>query len=363
MASIGTDLKNGHIANLYLFYGEEAFKKRHYKELLKTAVTGGDTFNLSVFEGKDIDWQAVYDTSQTLPFFAQKRLVIVENSGKFKAAKSSGSGNRDPGSGTKEAGAKQTAAGGPGAADSGLKESGSSGLLEKILENIPETCCLAFFEESAAKNKRIYKTIASKGVVCECTADSEETLINWLARGFAREKRKVRRSTLELLIDRVGFDYDLLRMEFEKIISYAGNREVIEDRDVLAITTQITESRIFDMLTAISEKNVRKVLEKYHDLLANKEPALYILAMLRSQFRIMLQIAELADAHLNSFEIAKAVGRPKFAVDRIRGCLRYFTNAQIEQILIEIAETDRKCKSGEIQDQIGVELMLIRFSG
>ena len=90
MMSAAEEIKKGNIANLYLFYGEEAYKRRYYKELLKKAVAGGNTMNLSEYEGKDIDWQAVYDTSQTLPFFAQKRLLIIENSGKFKAGKSSG---------------------------------------------------------------------------------------------------------------------------------------------------------------------------------------------------------------------------------------------------------------------------------
>lgn len=369
MSSTAADIKNGKIASAYLFYGEEAYKRRHYKEMLKEAVTKGNTMNLSEYEGKSIDWQAVYDTSQTMPFFAERRLIIVENSGKFSGKKAekedTGGSERIDGAGGKNIDAAGTA--GAGTADAGGTAAdgagaGSADILERILRELPETTCIAFFEESAAKNKKIYKLIASNGVVCECGADNEDTVINWLARGFAGAGKKVRRSTLELLTGRVGLDYDLLHTEFEKIISYAGDKEIISDSDVMAISSEVTESRIFDMLTAMSEKNVRKVLAKYRDLLANKEAPLYILAMLRIQFRTMLQAAELSSRGLRSHEIAKQIGKPVFAVDKILRCLRHFTKEQIEEILDEISETDRKSKSGEIQDQIGVELLLVKFS-
>ena len=85
---ISNDIKKGNIANVYLFYGEEAYKKRNYKDELKEAVTAGNMMNYAQFDGQDIDWQEVYDAAMTMPFFANRRLIIVENSGKFKAKKS-----------------------------------------------------------------------------------------------------------------------------------------------------------------------------------------------------------------------------------------------------------------------------------
>ena len=224
MASLAQDIKKGNTKKVYLFYGPEAFKRRYYKNLLKDAVTGGNSMNCNLFEGKNIDWQEVYDVSQTFPFLSEKRLVIVENSGKFQT--------------------------GAGSAD-------ESGLLEKILEDLPEQTCLAFFEEAAAKNRKVYKKIASEGAVLECKEDSEEDVLTWLAGGLAREGKKVRRSTLELLVHRVGSDYDRLRMETEKIISYIGDRAVVENADVLAVSCETVESRVFEMTKAMfTHRNV-----------------------------------------------------------------------------------------------------------
>ena len=343
LSSVLNEIKKGNTAGIYLFYGEESFKKRYCRDILTRAVTNGSMMNCSAFEGKDINWQEVYDLSQTLPFFSAKRLLIIENSGRFKAGKTSDGDQPDD-----EGGARAG------------KDAGD--MIVKIMTDLPETTCLAFFEESAAKNKKIFRLAASKGVVCECGRDNEDTIINWLAKGFNGAGKKIRKSTLELMVSRIGLEYDKLRPEFEKVISFAGDREVIEDRDILEITSENTESRIFDMLTAICRKDVRTVLDKYYDLLANKEHPLYIMAMIRSQFRTMLQIKEMWEKHMSVAEISGTIGKPAFAVSRTVRNLDFFSRDQLLDILDEISETDRKCKSGEIKDQLGVELMLIKFS-
>ena len=329
MSSVVQDIKNGNIKSLYLFFGEEAYKRRHYKNLLKEAVTGGNLMNYNAYEGKNIDWQEFYDTTQTLPFFADRRLVVVENSGKFQT----GAGSAEP-----------------------------TGYLERAIEELPDSVCLAFFEESAAKNRKIYKTIASRGAVVECGTDSEGDVIQWLAKGFAREGKKFRRSTLELLIRRVGMDYDRLRMESEKIISYVGDRDVIGNEDVLAVSCESVESRVFEMTRAMGEKDTARVLDRYHDLLLNREAPLRILGALRSELRVMLQVADLSSRGMSNREIARAVGRPEFVAREMGSRLRYFSEGQIEDMLDQACEFDGKSKVGDISDQTGLELLLIRFS-
>ena len=331
MATLAKEIQNRQIAPMYLFFGEEAFKKRYYKKLLKDALSGdmGMDMNYTAFEGKNIDWQAVYDATQTLPFFAEKRLVVVENSGKFQT----GAGSAEP-----------------------------SGLLERAIEELPQTTCLAFFEEHAAKNRKIFKTVSSKGVVFECGPDKEDDVIAWLAKGFAREGKKFRKSTLQLLLQRVGMDYDMLRMESEKIFAFVGDREIIEDADVLAVSCETVESRVFDMTKAMSEKNIRLVMERYHELVLNREPPLRIMGALRSEIRSMLQVAELSAQGMRNNDIARQIGRPWFVVDQIQNRLHSYSQSQLADMLDAIAETDQRIKSGDLEDKTGLETLLVKFS-
>ena len=69
----------------YLLYGSESYLIRLYRDKLKEAILGGhDQMNFNRFEGKDIDLKEVNDIAQTLPFMANKRLILIEQSGLFK---------------------------------------------------------------------------------------------------------------------------------------------------------------------------------------------------------------------------------------------------------------------------------------
>ena len=84
MRTIDEDIKTGQFKQIYLLYGNEAYLKKQYKDKLKKAMADAeDTMNFSAFEGKDINVKEVIDLAETLPFFAERRVILIENSGFF----------------------------------------------------------------------------------------------------------------------------------------------------------------------------------------------------------------------------------------------------------------------------------------
>ena len=72
---------------VYLLCGEEPYLRQLYKKKLTEAVLPeGDTMNLSVYTGKNVDPKAVIDQAETMPFFVDKRLILLEDTGFFKNA-------------------------------------------------------------------------------------------------------------------------------------------------------------------------------------------------------------------------------------------------------------------------------------
>ena len=87
MKTIDEDIKNKTFRRCYLLFGEEAYLKKQYREKLLHAMTKeGDTMNVSFFEGKDIRPGELVDLAETMPFFAERRVILVEDSGFFKSA-------------------------------------------------------------------------------------------------------------------------------------------------------------------------------------------------------------------------------------------------------------------------------------
>ena len=82
---IDNDIKTGQFKQIYLLYGEEQYLIRQYRDKLKHALAADDdTMNFSAFSGSDINQKEIIDLAETLPFFADRRLILIEDSGLFK---------------------------------------------------------------------------------------------------------------------------------------------------------------------------------------------------------------------------------------------------------------------------------------
>ena len=86
MQTINEDIKNGTFKPVYLLYGEETFLKQSYKKKLRAAISGDDTMNYNYFEGKGLDVNELISLADTMPFFSERRLILIEDSGFFKTS-------------------------------------------------------------------------------------------------------------------------------------------------------------------------------------------------------------------------------------------------------------------------------------
>ena len=83
---LAQDIKTGEFKPVYLICGEEAFLKKSYKNRMKDALVGDDTMNFHYFEGKGLDLKEIISLADTMPFFGDRRLILIEDSGLFKSS-------------------------------------------------------------------------------------------------------------------------------------------------------------------------------------------------------------------------------------------------------------------------------------
>ena len=85
MKSLQEDIKNQDFKQVYLLYGEENYLKQQYKGKLKKAlIQEEDSMNFSMFEGKKTEPKEIIDLAETMPFFADRRVIFLEDTGFFK---------------------------------------------------------------------------------------------------------------------------------------------------------------------------------------------------------------------------------------------------------------------------------------
>ena len=324
MLHLSQDIENRTFKRVYLLYGDEDYLRKQYKDRLLSALLGdGDTMNFNRYEGKDINIGEVIDQAETMPFFADKRTILIEDSGFFK--------------------------------------SGGEQLAEYIPESAPDTVII-FNESAVDKRSKLFKTVSASGRAVEFTRQPEETLRKWILGRVKKEGKNIDVRALDILLERTGTDMTTISAELEKLFSYCLNKPAISAGDVEAIVTVSTSSKVFDMIAAMAEKKQSLALEMYHDLLAHKETPFGILALITRQFNMMLQISELLNEGSYGKRIADTLGIPSFAEQKYEKQLRNFSADILRDALEDCALADENVKIKGMNPELSVELLIIKYS-
>lgn len=324
MKSLQEDIKSGNFKNAYLLYGDEAYLRQQYKERLIHALNPeDDTMNFSKYEGRGIEVREMIDLCETMPFFAEYRVILVENSGFFK---------------------------------------NKCDELAEYMKTMPEYVRLVFVEEEVDKRSKMYKAVKSCGSVVEFAKQDEKTLMRWAAGILAKEGRKITTRDMELFLTKTGTDMGNIRMELEKLITYTMGQDIVTAQDIEAVCTTRTENKIFEMVRAVTEKNQRRALDLYNDLLTLKEPPMRILFLLSKQFRQLCLAKKMAGEGASQNEIASRLGVPAFVVRNIMSCARSYSIDELEQAERDFVDAEEAVKTGTLQDGLSVELLIVKYS-
>ena len=324
MKSLNEDIKTGQFKQAYLLYGEEAYLKKQYKDkLTKAMLPEGDTVNYAYYEGKGTNPAELIDLAETMPFFADRRLTVVENSGFFKNA-------------TPE--------------------------LADYIKNMPETACFLFVESEVDKRGKMYKSVKDKGRAVEMGRQDEKTLLYWLAGMVKKEGKQIKESTARYLVAKTGTDMENLEKEMEKLFSYTLGQTEITVQDVDEIcTTQIT-NKIFDMVEAVATKQQKRALHYYYDLLALKEPPMRILYLLSRQFKLLMEVKDLSGRGYEKSQIAKTAGLHPFVAGKYIKQCHSFSKEELRSITEDAANMEEMVKTGRLNDRMSVELFIVKYS-
>ena len=319
MKQLNSDIKNKDFKQVYLLTGDETFLLRSYKKRLKAAIIGDDDMNYSYYEGKDIDTSAVIDTAETMPFFAERKLIIIENSGWFKT-------------------------GGAEMAD--------------YLDNACPSTFFVFIETETDKRNRLYKKVSEKGYVCKLNHPKPDEMVNWAAGMLMQNGKKITRSDLEMFLEATGNDMELVKNEIEKLISYSGNRDYIAREDIEAVTAVTLTNKVYDMCRAITQKKYTEAMRLYEDLLALRESPMSIIYKISRQFKQLLDVKDLIDAGCRQDAVMSRLHLPSFVAGKLIQQARGYDRNALMAYVDRCLELEEAFKTGDMPERIAVELLI-----
>ena len=325
MQRISEDIKTGQLKQIYLLYGEEAYLVRQYRDrLLEAMLGGGDPMNVNRYEGKGVSVPEIIDMAETLPFFADRRVILLENTELFKTG--------------------------------GEK-------LSEYLKAPAESSSFILVEREVDKRNSLYKTVKKYGYAAEFGRQDAKTLERWVLGILKKENKQITLPTLQLFLEGCGDDMENIRRELEKLLCYTLEKDVITEEDVEEICVPRIQNHIFDMITAIANGNCDQALKLYYELLALREPPMRILALIGRQFHMLLQVKELAGKGYPQAVIAEKTGLHGFVAGKYVRQAAGFKMPFLKQALEDCVNTDHDIKSGKFTERLGVELLIVKYSG
>lgn len=323
MRTLNEHIKTGKFKQVYLLYGPEVYLKKQYRDKLKNAIIGDDTMNYNYYAGKGQDVNALIAMAETMPFFSEHRLLIIENSGFFAS---------------------------------------SNDALAEYIPSIPETTYIVFVEDEVDKRNKVFKAVSSAGYAANLSSPDEKTLKLWIAGLIKKEGKNITERAVMHFLEIVDNDMENIHQELEKLLCYTAERDVITEEDITQICSVHTENKIFDMINAVAMKNQREALRLYDDLLTLKEPPLRILALISRQFNTLLQIKALSVRGYTSSVIAQRTGMKEFIVKKNLGMTRKFSIDELREALESCVQSEEEVKTGLLNDRMAVEILIIKYS-
>jgi len=316
-------IKKGEFKKIYLIYGPEAYLRKQYRDRLHEGILDiEDTMNYSYYEGKGLDVRKIIEMADTLPFFSERRLIVVENSNFFASSQDE---------------------------------------LNEYLKCLSPTTSMVFVEEKVDKRNKLFKTVSSLGYAANMLSPNEKELTRWIGNILKEENKKADSYVVMQMLSLIDTDMENIRQELEKLISYTMDKEQITLEDVKAVCSIHTENKIFDMIHAISVKNQQKALELYYDLIKLREPPMRILFLIARQFNLLLQIKELSLKGYVSNTIAERMGTKEFIVRKNISLCRNFDIGELKRAVTDCVDLEEAVKTGRLNDRLAAELIINKY--
>ena len=322
------ELRNGVLHNVYLLYGTEKFLVAGYMDTIEKTVVAGQA-NAAEVKNTFDDTASVHEiisAADSLPFFCERRLVIVKNSKLFLGGRKV-----------------------------------DSDMMATYVQDVASTTTIVFVEEEVDRRGKLFKQIDKAGTAIDCKPLSPIEINKWIARRMQKNNVTANAATISQLIRTVGTDMYMLDNEISKLAAYCGYASEINPNDISAICTQTFDSRIFDLLKFMFSGRVQQSLNVYNNMLRMKEQPIVVLSMIIRQFRMMLiakcakenglTIAQTAMAYnFRDFMVAEALeqGR-KFSINGLLDALQY------------CMQTDVQTKTGALAPELAVEMLIIKY--
>lgn len=314
----------------YLFHGDDDHSQR--QTLLDLLAKLGDPamldLNTTRFEG-NVTIKEIRNACDAMPFLAPVRLVIVKDLLAKKLPKSF------------------------------LDE------LLAYLPQLPEKTRLVFLEAAELNHSHALVKLAEgseKGYVRKFTRPQGSELERWIDQQVRDQGGRITPHAAQMLAINVGNDLRALSHEVDKLVLYKTNAGVIDEKDVALLCPYAAEANIFDLVDAVGKRNSVAAASLLQQKLNDGTDPFYLFTMFVRQFRLLIQVKELATQGFRPPEIAKELKLHAFVAGKLHQQANGFAMNLLEKVYAHLLDIDVGVKTGKADMTLALQLLVVNLA-
>ena len=318
---------------LHILIGENDFTLRQALEEIKKSI--GDPAsvmsNITVLEGARVTPEQLRSACETVPFLADKRLVVVE--GLLEKFEPRGKGRKKKSSRSHD----------PSEDFQPFVES---------MKDLPPFNELVIIGGNIKSGNPLLLGLAPMARVRKFPMLKQEELRRWVKQRVTQAGQGcgISEKAVSLIVGLVGNDLWTLSNEIDKLALFTEGR-TIEEADVRAVVSHAREASIFAMVDAIMESRVSLAQELLQQLFQQGVSPAQVLVMLARQARIILQVRDMRDRGESRGVIQNKLGMAKnFAWQKAWEQADKYSLVRLNEVYHKLLDADIAVKTGKYGD-------------
>ncbi len=323
---------------LYVLYGEDEFSLHQALEKIKTGI--GDqtalTTNATVLDGQQVALDQLRAVCGTVPFLAEKRLVIIN--GLLARFENNGKSGRQ----RKSASPRQN----------------DYKILSEYFSIIPDSTVLVLIDGKIKGKNPLLRELADKAKTTFFPLLRSTGLCQWIQNRVREKGGNISSQATDLLATFVGGNLWVMANEIDKLVLFTSGRG-IEGDDIKRVVSYAQEANVFALVDAILESKAGFAEQTLQQLLRQGASPAYLLVMLVRQVRMMVQVKELRKRRKSDMEIQRKLGLfSDYALRKTLAQAERYSLTRLKEIYHKLLEADISIKTGKCEPELTLNILI-----
>jgi DNA polymerase-3 subunit delta len=320
---------------LYILHGEDDFSLNQYLGEIKRGL--GDpamlATNTSIFDGQKLTPDELKNVGETVPFLAEKRLVIIQGLlGRFEIrGRPKKTGNRGGNNNAKS--------------------------FAEAMSQIPESTVIVLTDGRIRSTNPLLKLLAPLGEMRSFPLLREPKLKQWIEKEVSAQGAAISPPAVDLLAKMVGANLWVMSSEITKLTLFTGGKR-IEAEDINKVVSSAQEASVFAMVDAILESKAGVAERLLEQLLDRGASPAYLLTMLTRQVRLVVQAKDMRRQRQSDIEIQNKLGLAPFALRKTLEQAQGYPLERLKQLYNKLLQTDLNIKRGRFEGGLALNLLV-----